>query len=143
MALKLGIQTYQILTNYDEVCIPSLFSILLAIHLQIILCVIYYHLGHDNGEGKTEIELQREEERREKLKSIQDVLDKAEKILGHKPESLNDIARLDTCVTMVDCKAFSGDLTSAQNLVDRFQDIDEEDEGSVSTLLIDQIEFAK
>jgi len=98
--------------------------------------------GHDNGEEKTEIELQREEERREKLKSIQDVLDKAEKILGHKPESLNDIARLDTCVTMVDCKAFSGDLTSAQNLVDRFQDIDEEDEGSVSTLLIDQIEFA-
>ena len=70
-------------------------------------------------------------------------MDKAEKILGHKPESLNDIARLDTCVTMVDCKAFSGDLTSAQNLVDRFQDIDEEDEGSVSTLLIDQIEFAK
>merc|ERR1719220_291115 len=98
--------------------------------------------AHDNGEEKTEIELQREEERREKLKSIQDVLDKAEKILGHKPESLNDIARLDTCVTMVDCKAFSGDLTSAQNLVDRFQDIDEEDEGSVSTLLIDQIEFA-
>merc|ERR1719220_2790354 len=101
--------------------------------------------GHDNGqngEEKTEIELQREKERREKLKEIQDVLDKAEKALGHKPDTLNDIARLDTCVTLVDCKAFSGDLTSAQNLVDRFQDIDEEDEGSVSTLLIDQIEFA-
>ena len=139
----LGIQTYQISTNFDENCIPSLSSILLAVHLQKILSVIYHHLGHENGEEKTEIELQREEERREKLKSIQDVLDKAEKILGHKPESLNDIARLDTCVTMVDCKAFSGDLTSAQNLVDRFQDIDEEDEGSVSTLLIDQIEFAK
>ena len=48
--------------------------------LQKISSVIYYHLGHDNGEEKTEIELQREEERREKLKSIQDVLDKAEKI---------------------------------------------------------------
>ena len=110
------------------------------------ISVIYYHLGHDNGqngEEKTEIELQREKERREKLKEIQDVLDKAEKALGHKPDTLNDIARLDTCVTLVDCKAFSGDLTSAQNLVDRFQDIDEEDEGSVSTLLIDQIEFAK
>ena len=32
LALKLGIQTYQILTNDDEVCIPSLSSILLAVH---------------------------------------------------------------------------------------------------------------
>ena len=31
LALKLGIQTYQILTNYDEVCIPRLSSILLAV----------------------------------------------------------------------------------------------------------------
>ena len=31
MALKLGIQTYQILTNDYEVCIPSLSSILLAL----------------------------------------------------------------------------------------------------------------
>ena len=31
MALELGIQTYQILTNDDEVCIPSLSSILLAV----------------------------------------------------------------------------------------------------------------
>ena len=31
MALKLGIQTYQILKNDDEVCIPSLSSILLAV----------------------------------------------------------------------------------------------------------------
>ena len=29
MALKLGIQTYQILTNDDEVCIPILSSLLL------------------------------------------------------------------------------------------------------------------
>jgi len=33
LALKLGIQTYQILTNDDEVCIPSLSSILLAVTL--------------------------------------------------------------------------------------------------------------
>ena len=33
MALNSGIQTYQILTNYDEVCIPSLFSIFLAVHI--------------------------------------------------------------------------------------------------------------
>ena len=31
LALKLGIQTYQIFTNDDEVCIPSLSSILLAV----------------------------------------------------------------------------------------------------------------
>ena len=29
--LKFGIQTYQILTNGDEVCIPSLPSILIAV----------------------------------------------------------------------------------------------------------------
>ena len=32
LALNLGIQTYQILTNDDEVCIPSLSSILLAVY---------------------------------------------------------------------------------------------------------------
>ena len=31
LALELGIQTYQILTNDDEVCILSLSSILLAV----------------------------------------------------------------------------------------------------------------
>ena len=31
LALKIGIQTYQILTNDDEVCIPSLSSIFLAL----------------------------------------------------------------------------------------------------------------
>ena len=31
MTLNSGIQTYQILTNDDEVCIPSLSSILLAV----------------------------------------------------------------------------------------------------------------
>ena len=33
MAIKLGIQTYQILTDDDEVCIPNLSSILLAVRL--------------------------------------------------------------------------------------------------------------
>ena len=31
LALNLGIQTYQILTKDDEVCIPSLYIILLAV----------------------------------------------------------------------------------------------------------------
>ena len=32
LALELGIQTYQILENDDEVCIPSLSSILFAVY---------------------------------------------------------------------------------------------------------------
>ena len=56
---------------------------------------------------------------------------------------MNDIAELDTCVTLVDCKAFSGDLTSAESLIERYQNVDEEDEGTISSLLIQQIEFAK
>ena len=32
LSLNSGIQTYQILTNDDEVCIPSLSIILLAVH---------------------------------------------------------------------------------------------------------------
>ncbi len=32
MALKLGIQTYQIFKNDDEACIPNFFSIFLAVH---------------------------------------------------------------------------------------------------------------
>ena len=31
LSLKLGIQTYQILTKVDDVCIPNLSSILLAV----------------------------------------------------------------------------------------------------------------
>ena len=34
LALKLGIQTYQILINDDEVCIPSHSSIYLAVYIQ-------------------------------------------------------------------------------------------------------------
>ena len=33
LALNLGIQTYQILTNDDKVCIPSLSSILIAVKM--------------------------------------------------------------------------------------------------------------
>ena len=57
MALNSGIQTYQILTNYDEVSIPSLSSILLAVHsmagkfVHMLFCVktkfryLFDHLG--------------------------------------------------------------------------------------------------
>ena len=40
MALNSGIQTYQILTNDDEICIPSLSSILIAVSFGIWLKTI-------------------------------------------------------------------------------------------------------
>ena len=42
MALNSGIQTYQILTNDDEVCIPRLSSILLAVKQDGIKSFIYH-----------------------------------------------------------------------------------------------------
>ena len=42
MDLKLGIETYQIFTYNDEVCIPSYSSILLAVQDHMVrICVIY------------------------------------------------------------------------------------------------------
>ena len=52
LALKLGIQTYQILTNYDEVCIPSRSSILLAVQMdreklpQYLVINFRFSIGH-------------------------------------------------------------------------------------------------
>lgn len=56
--------------------------------------------------------------------------------------SLNDIARLDTMVTMVDTFNFIRDFGSSDSLVDRSQARDEEDDRCVVDLLVDQIEFA-
>ena len=56
--------------------------------------------------------------------------------------SLNEIAQLDTLVTVVDAKNFLQDYSSAQNLHQRGQTRDESDDRSVVDLLVDQIEFA-
>ena len=63
--------------------------------------------------------------------------------------ALQEVARLDTCVTVVDAGAFNGDLASAADLVERFGTRDaggeageEDGERNVSTLLVHQIEFA-
>lgn len=56
--------------------------------------------------------------------------------------SLGDVARLDTMVTVVDAFNFLKDYDEAQSLKEAGESLGEEDERSVSDLLIDQIEFA-
>lgn len=56
--------------------------------------------------------------------------------------SLNDIARLDTMVTVIDACNFPLELDSADELRDRGVGISDEDERSVADLLLDQVEFA-
>lgn len=54
---------------------------------------------------------------------------------------LTNICRLDTMVTVVDAHRFVNDMYSEDLLKDRGQGVSEEDERSISDLLIDQIEF--
>ena len=56
--------------------------------------------------------------------------------------SLNDLARLDTMVTVVDAFNFLRDFGSPDSLVDRQQSRNEQDDRCVVDLLVDQIEFA-
>ncbi len=56
--------------------------------------------------------------------------------------SLGDISRLDTMVTVVDAASFLKDFNAAEALQDRGESLGEEDERTVTDLLIDQVEFA-
>jgi len=56
--------------------------------------------------------------------------------------SLSDIAKLDTMVTVVDGVNFLNDYKEAQFLQEKGESLGEEDERSVTDLLIDQVEFA-
>lgn len=56
--------------------------------------------------------------------------------------SLSEVARLDTMVTVVDAAKFLDDVRSADDLRDRRLALDNGDERTLSDLLIDQIEFA-
>ena len=57
-------------------------------------------------------------------------------------QSLDDVARLDTMVTVVDADALLQDYASTDFLGDRGESLGEEDERTVVDLLVDQIEFA-
>ncbi|MGW7485644.1 GTP-binding protein [Streptomyces sp. NPDC054786] len=56
--------------------------------------------------------------------------------------TLDDLARLDTMVTVVDAAGFLPELTGGDGLAERGLDQYEDDERTVSDLLMDQIEFA-
>jgi len=56
--------------------------------------------------------------------------------------SLSDVAQLDTMVTVVDAVNFSVDLDEADSLQSRGESLGEEDERTISDLLVDQVEFA-
>jgi G3E family GTPase len=56
--------------------------------------------------------------------------------------SLSDVATLDTMVTIVDAVNFLKDYEEASSLQEAGESLGEEDERSVSDLLVDQVEFA-
>ncbi|OTB14937.1 hypothetical protein K445DRAFT_318311 [Daldinia sp. EC12] len=59
-----------------------------------------------------------------------------------KSGGLSKVARLDTCVTLVDAVNFMQDFATADFLVDRQTDVPEEDDRNISDLQVDQVEFA-
>ncbi len=59
-----------------------------------------------------------------------------------KGKSLSEVAKLDTMVTVVDAMNFLKDYTKSEDLKDRGLELGEEDERTISDLLVDQIEFA-
>mgnify|MGYP005850737777 CR=1 FL=1 len=59
-----------------------------------------------------------------------------------RPLSLSDVARLDTMVTVIDAFNLLKDYAEAEDLKARNLAISEDDERTISDLLIDQIEFA-
>ena len=56
--------------------------------------------------------------------------------------SLGDLSRLDTMVTVVDAASFLLEYQAADSLENRGESLNEDDERTVTDLLIDQVEFA-
>jgi len=55
---------------------------------------------------------------------------------------LNDVARLDTTVTVVDLSSFQEYISSVKDLIDIAKNVPAEDDRTVANLMIDQLEFA-
>jgi G3E family GTPase len=56
-------------------------------------------------------------------------------------KSLSDVAQLDTMVTVVDSKNFLKDYKASKSLKSRKRAAGEEDERTITDLLVDQVEF--
>jgi len=56
--------------------------------------------------------------------------------------SLGEISEIDTMVTVVDAPNFLQDYSSTESLIDRKQEVGEDDERTIVDLLADQIDFA-
>jgi len=56
--------------------------------------------------------------------------------------SLSEVAKLDTMVTVVDASSFVKELKDADDLIERDLAANEEDERTISELLVSQVEFA-
>merc|ERR1712151_351487 len=57
-------------------------------------------------------------------------------------EVLSKLARLDTCVTVVDTSNFFTHFNTADSVVDRYKDADKQDDRTITELMVDQLEFA-
>jgi len=57
-------------------------------------------------------------------------------------EILSKLAKLDTCVTVVDASNFFRHFNTADSVMDRYKDADEKDERTITELMVDQLEFA-
>eukprot|EP01127_Copromyxa_protea_P019872 TRINITY_DN653_c0_g1_i1.p1 TRINITY_DN653_c0_g1~~TRINITY_DN653_c0_g1_i1.p1 ORF type:complete len:443 (+),score=132.71 TRINITY_DN653_c0_g1_i1:1319-2647(+) len=61
---------------------------------------------------------------------------------GNQSQALSEVARLDTMLTMIDCRNFFANLKSMEQLKDRGEAAGSEDERNIADLLVDQVEFA-
>jgi len=57
-------------------------------------------------------------------------------------EILSKIAKLDTCVTVVDASNFFRHFNTGETVTDRYKDADKRDERTITELMVDQLEFA-
>jgi len=57
-------------------------------------------------------------------------------------EILSKLAKLDTCVTVVDASNFFRHFNTGETVVDRYKDADKDDDRTITELMIDQLEFA-
>jgi G3E family GTPase len=56
--------------------------------------------------------------------------------------SLTDVARLDSLITVVDAERFVANILQAESLKEKGMEVDENDDRTIADLLIDQVEFA-